>query len=108
VEWFRKRQFAKGHRCCPDRYLDKLELKRYANNTVRTYVSCFERFINHYPDVEIDALDETDVRDYLKYLINKNWSNPSINQSINSIKFYYEVVLGMPNRFYDIERTRKE
>ena len=27
---------------------------------------------------------------------------------INSIKFYYEVVLGMPNRFYSIDRPRKE
>mgnify|MGYP000333137687 CR=1 FL=1 len=28
--------------------------------------------------------------------------------SINAIKFYYEMVLGMPNRFYSIERPRKE
>jgi len=27
---------------------------------------------------------------------------------INSIKFYYEVVKGMPNRFYSIERPRKK
>ena len=27
---------------------------------------------------------------------------------INSIKFYYEVVLEMPNRFYSIERPRKQ
>jgi len=31
-----------------------------------------------------------------------------VNQAINAIKFYYEVVLGMPNRFYEIERPRKE
>ena len=108
VQWFRKRQLPTDYRCCPEPYLDKLELKRYANNTVKTYVSCFERFINHYPNIEINALDENDVREYLKYLINKNWSNSYINQSINSIKFYYEIVLGMPNRFYEIERPRKE
>ena len=28
--------------------------------------------------------------------------------TINSIKFYYEIVHGMPNRFYSIERPRKE
>src|SRR5690554_2731945 len=27
---------------------------------------------------------------------------------INSIKFYYEIVKGMPNRFYSIERPRKK
>ncbi len=31
-----------------------------------------------------------------------------MNQALNSIKFYYEVVLRMPNRFYAIERPRKE
>lgn len=108
VDWFRKRQLPKSFKCCPESFLEKLELKRYANNTVKTYVSCFERFINHYPDIEIDNLDEKIVRDYLKYLVNKNWSNSYINQSINSIKFYYEIVLGMPNRFYEIERPRKE
>ncbi len=30
------------------------------------------------------------------------------HKSINSIKFYYEIVMGMPNRFYSIRRSRKE
>ncbi|MEQ3796440.1 site-specific tyrosine recombinase/integron integrase [Flavobacteriaceae bacterium MJ-SS4] len=108
VAWFRKRQLPNDYRTCPEPYLDKLELKRYANNTVKTYVSCFERFINYYPNVEVDSLNEQDIRHYLKTLVNKNWSSSYINQSINSIKFYYEIVLGMPNRFYEIERPRKE
>jgi hypothetical protein len=31
-----------------------------------------------------------------------------INMAINAIKFYYEIVQGMPNRFYAVERPRKE
>ncbi len=108
VEWFRKRQNPRGYNTCPDSFLDKLELKGYANNTVKTYISCFERFINYYHDKDIDKLDETDVRNYLKFIAQSNWSNSYINQSINSIKFYYEIVLGMPNRFYQIERPRKK
>ena len=108
VTWYRKRQLPESYRRCPENYLDKLEIKRYSNNTVRSYVSCFERYINHFHDRDIDRLDEKDIRTYLKYLVGKNWSNSYINQSINSIKFYYEVVLGMPNRFYEIERPRKE
>lgn len=107
VKWFRNRQNPPSYKCCPEAYLDKLELKQYANNTVKTYVSCFERFINHFSDRDIDHLDENDVRSYLMYLGQSNWSTSYINQSINSIKFYYEVVLGMPNRFYQIERPRK-
>ncbi len=30
------------------------------------------------------------------------------HKSINSIKIYYEIVMGMPNRFYSIKRSRKE
>lgn len=108
VNWYRSRQLPSDYRICPKAYLDKLELKRYANSTVKTYVSCFEKFINHFPTQEIDTLDEQDVRDYLRFLIHQNSSNSYINQSINSIKFYYELVLGMPNRFYELERPRKE
>ncbi len=108
VQWFRKRRKPSDYKICPESFLDKLEIKRYANNTVRTYVSCFERFINYYPSKEIDDLNENDVRNYILTLVQKNWSNSYINQSINSIKFYYESVLGMPNRFYKVERPRKE
>ncbi|OMP29687.1 tyrosine-type recombinase/integrase, partial [Mangrovimonas sp. DI 80] len=108
VEWFRNRGKPDNYKVCPDSYLDKLELKHYANNTVRTYVSLFEKFINYYPDKNIDKLDELDVRRYLKHLIYEHRSNSYINQSINSIKFYYEMVLGMPNRFYEIERPRRQ
>lgn len=48
VSWFRKRQKLQNYKRCPESFLDKLELKRYSNNTVRTYISCFERFINHF------------------------------------------------------------
>jgi integrase/recombinase XerD len=30
------------------------------------------------------------------------------NQATNIIKFYFEIVLEMPNQFYDIERPMKE
>ena len=108
VQWFRKRKNVEGVRSCPESYLAKLELKRYANNTVKTYVSCFETFINHYKNRELEDLDENDVRLYLQKLIQDNASHSYINQAINSIKFYYEVVLEMPNRFYAIERPRTE
>lgn len=107
IQWFRNRDKPDNYRLCPESFLDKLELKKYANNTAKTYISCFERFINYYHDKELDLLDEVDIRNYLKHLGQSNWSDSYINQSINSIKFYYEIVLGMPNRFYQIERPRK-
>ena len=108
IAWFRKRQLPQTYRVCPNSYLDKLELKKYANNTVKTYISSFEAFINYYNNAELVSLNESDVRTYLLKLIQDKKSNSYINSAINSIKFYYESVLGMPNRFYEIERPRKE
>jgi integrase/recombinase XerD len=108
VSWFRKRKTNPYYKYCPEDYLLKLELKRYSNNTVRVYVPFFEMFINFHKEKEVNTLDESDIRIFLQHLIQKKLSNSYINQAINAIKFYFEVVLGMPNRFYDIERPRKE
>ena len=108
ITWFRKRQLPTNYRVCPDSYLDKLELKRYANNTVKSYVTSFETFINYYISKDLVAINESDVRKYILKLVQLDKSNSYINSAINSIKFYYESVLGMPNRFYEIERPRKE
>ncbi|MCL8008167.1 site-specific integrase [Gelidibacter japonicus] len=108
ITWFRKRQLPTTYRVCPTNYLDKLELKKYANNTVKSYVSTFETFINHYNTKELIEINELDVRSYVLKLVQEGKSNSYINSAINSIKFYYESVLGMPNRFYEIERPRKE
>jgi len=108
ISWFRKRKRTEKYKYCPDNYLNKLEIKKYANNTIKTYVTCFEKFINHFYSKNIDHLNENDIRNYLMYLVHNKSSNSYINQSINAIKFYYEIVLGLPNRFYNIERPRKE
>lgn len=108
VSWFRRRTMNDNYRQCPEVYLQKLELKKYANSTVKNYVFCFERFINYYKDIELININENDIRDYLQTLIQEKRSNSYINQTINAIKFYYEIVLGMPNRFYEIERPIKE
>ena len=89
-------------------YLQKLELKKYSNNTVKCYVTCFEDFINYYSEKDVNSLNENDILHYLQKLVQEKRSNSYINQAINSIKFYYELVLGMPNRFYTVDRPRKE
>ncbi|WP_339629677.1 site-specific tyrosine recombinase/integron integrase [uncultured Maribacter sp.] len=108
ITWFRKRELSATYRVCPLSYLDKLELRKYANNTVKTYVNSFETFINYYSTKDLISINESDVRGYILKLIQEDKSNAYINSAINSIKFYYESVLGMPNRFYEIERPRKE
>jgi integrase/recombinase XerD len=108
LERYRNRDTKVGYKHCPEEYLLKLELKRYSDNTVRNYVSCFEAYINHYYKEDPITLNEVDVRNYLQKLIQEGKSNSYVNLAVNSIKFYYEIVHGMPNRFYSIERPRKQ
>ena len=108
VEWFRKRKVSETYKTCPEEFLLKLEIKRYSNNTVRTYIQHFEKFINAHNETDLMRIDENDIRLYLQGLVQKGLSNSYLNQTINSIKFYYEVVKEMPNRFYSVERPRRE
>ncbi|PWJ35048.1 tyrosine-type recombinase/integrase [Sediminitomix flava] len=106
-DWFYNRELKKGYRACPNEYIQKLEIKRYALNTAKIYIMCFERFINHYKTYELMQIDEDMIHAYLQQLVKKQKSRSYLNQTINAIKFYYEVVKEMPNRFYKIDRPRK-
>jgi integrase/recombinase XerD len=105
---FRNRALPEGFRRCPEPYLKKLELKKYAANTVKIYVSFFEKFINHFKGKRLLDINEEDIRNYLQMLVQQGKSSSYLNQAVNAIKFYYEVVLEMPNRFYSVERPRAE
>jgi len=108
IDAYRNRTAKSGYRTCPEEFYRKLELRKYAMNTARTYITLFEAFINSFPGVELMSLDENDIRNYLQSLVQQGRSDSYINQSINSIKFYYEVVKEMPNRFYSVERPIKQ
>jgi integrase/recombinase XerD len=105
---YRKRNIEVTIKRVPESFLRKLELKSYSLNTAKTYVNMFEIFINLHLDKELEDLNENDIRLFLQLLVRQNRSHSYVNQMINSIKFYYEVVLEMPNRFYSIERPRRK
>jgi len=108
IKSLRDRKITNGYRVCPEEYLLKLELKKYAMSTAKTYVGMFEGFINHYKNTPLPDLGENEIRNYLSHQVGLGRSDSMLNQIINSIKFYFEVVLGMPNRFYEIERPLKK
>ena len=107
LDEYRNKKASDDKRKCPEEFLRKLELKQYAKNTARVYIAMFEQFINYYKDEELIQLNEIDIQNYLLYLVKEGKSNSYLNQMVNSIKFYYEIVLNMPNRFYSIERPIK-
>lgn len=93
---------------CPTEYLDLLETKRYSLHTARSYVTLFAAFRRHYADRSLLDLGDREISRYLHLIVKSGKSHSYQNQVINAIKFYYEQVLNMPQRFYDVDRPRKE
>lgn len=87
----------------------KLILKAYSPNTIRTYKSHFSQFLSYFSAQEIDQLGKTEIENYLFHLVNKYKISPTKqNQMVNAIKAYYEHVLGKQREYYDIQRPKKE
>lgn len=84
-----------GSEKVPIKVIDKLVSLNYSMSTVRSYHMNLCRFFNHYPDIDIDKIAHGEIVKYIDYLRDIGSSSPGyINQVINSIKFYYEKILG--------------
>ncbi|MCC5921598.1 MAG: tyrosine-type recombinase/integrase [Cyclobacteriaceae bacterium] len=92
----------------PPEYLEKLQLKRYSPNTIKTYCSCFQDFIDHMNRPKLSEITEEQINEYLMHLVSRNVSASYQNQAINAIKFYYEKVLGQERIYYQIVRPFKD
>lgn len=98
-----------NYRKCPDEYTQKLKELRYSENTLKTYSSLFEEFLNYFPKMKLEELGEKDVITFSRYLVNdRRVSISTQNQAINAIKFYFEKVMGGGRKFYFLERPRRE
>jgi site-specific recombinase XerD len=98
-----------NYRQAPESMVLKLKELRYSERTIKVYKNSFEEFINHYPTIEIDKIDEQKIIAFCRYLvIDRKVSASTQNQAINAIKFYYERVLGGQRKFYFLERPNKE
>lgn len=99
----------KNYRKCPESYLAKLRELRYSQNTINTYSDMFEEFINYFSEKNLEDITEDEIIQFIRYLVTERCVSTSYqNQSINSIKFYYERVLGQKRKIYLIERPREE
>lgn len=93
---------------CPPEYIQLLETRRYSFNTARIYCALFGAFVYHYKDRPLHDINELDIKAYVHGIVKSGKSASYQNQVINAIKFYYEQVLDMPQRFYEIDRPNKE
>ncbi|MDY6966531.1 MAG: site-specific integrase [Halobacteriota archaeon] len=85
----------------------ELTSRKYSPKTIKSYIHYnedFLRFIEKNPD----KITNSDMKDYLSYLVNKREvSTSTLNIAINALKFYYGEVLNQ--RFiYEIKRPKKD
>lgn len=93
----------------PEGYLEKLEQERYGENTIKIYTHYFKDFLAAFSNRELPDITKVEINAYILRLIKeKGISSSQQNQRINSIKFYYEKVLGKNSEYYNIGRPRKE
>lgn len=95
-------------RRCPKEYIELLEIRRYSFNTARTYCSLFAEFVYRHKERSLHEINEQDIKAYVHGIVKSGKSASYQNQVINAIKFYYEQVLDMPQRFYEIDRPNVE
>ena len=87
---------------------EKLILKRYSPHTVKGYKSKFLDLLHYCKDKHPSEMSEADLKAYFVDRIqNSDWSGVAQNVSVNSVKFYFEHVLGRPRTFYDLPRPKK-
>jgi len=98
-----------NYRRAPESYKQKLIEVRYSPDTIKSYISAFEEFMNYHYRLDIDSITEPQILEFLRYLITERRISVSYqNISINAIKFYYEKVLKGQRKFYFIDRPRKD
>jgi site-specific recombinase XerD len=86
----------------------KLILKGYSPNTLKSYSSELSGFLKYFENHDLKNVTKDQIESYIYYLITKyKISDSRQNSAINAIKFYYEQVLNMPREYYDIQRPKR-
>ncbi len=71
----------------PKEFEEMLKLKRYSDNTIRSYRSHFIQFLQYYSNRDPKSITAKEIREYLLYLVDKKKVSTSYqNQAINAIQ----------------------
>ena len=89
-------------------YEQKIILKGYSHNTLKSYKSAFILFLTYFESRDISQIIKEEIEGYIYLLVSKHRiSEAKQNLIINAIKLYYEKVLGKPREYYNIQRPKK-
>ncbi len=115
-----KKQVSKTRKNIPDKIELKQEVKdsinefykylkrqRYADNTIKTYISMMNRFFE-FIKKEPDKICNDDIKLYNDdFILKNNFSATYQNQFINALKKYYEKIENKNLQVEELERPRK-
>lgn len=76
----------------------ELKIRNYSQKTISAYLSCLEDYFN-YKQVNLDKLDQNNIRAYLLLKQDKNYSSQTINLYLNAIKCFYHDIIRSPEPF---------
>ena len=108
-----EQSYVKGrdYKSCPMAFPEYMQLHNYSNSTFTTYHNMVLRYLNTFKGHRLSQINNFDIGEIDTY--HKTWmqrSSPSaslINQSINAIKLYYEVISNKVIDSKDIHRPMR-
>ena len=93
----------------PQAFIEQMKMRRYSQNTIKAYISTLARFLAFNADQKPDEIEPDQIKKYILYLVEQTTVSASYqNQAINSIKFFFEAVLGQSLEPIVIQRPKKE
>lgn len=91
-----------------EKFIDQLKLKAYSVSTIRTYRNEFLQLLQVLKTKCVNDLTPDDLRRYMVYAMEKQGIKENTAHSrLNSLKFYFEQVLGREKFFWEIPRPKK-
>ena len=90
-------------------FVETLQLRAYSPNTIKTYRNEFAQLLYVLKSVPAELLDTARLRAYFLYCINTlNLSENTLHSRINTVKFYYEQIVGNEKVFIELPRPKKK
>ncbi|MBD3273280.1 tyrosine-type recombinase/integrase [Candidatus Dependentiae bacterium] len=90
------------------KYIKTLKMKNYSNYTIKAYTPWFRLFVNNFFTRDIEKLAFHEIQSFIKYQVNNQLlSDTQTLHLINSIKFYYEKILGYKKLVFHVNNCNK-
>lgn len=87
--------------------------KKYSDNTIKAYNNDLKKFKNFFKNKDINKIDETSIREYLKYLNKENNDTRTISHNISTLRSFYKFLLiekilkNNPMEYIELPKTKK-